>query len=187
MTVTTRADEWEGLLSLKEREWVGGYKCWSENINRFIKGLPLDLMVDGPTPTMEAITHIDNAISKFQLEAATSVYCGVGYGRHVRQCIECGVYRYRGFISCSAREDVTGNFIKLDTTDPVLLQFELPAGFPCAPLFSLRGADGGEREYLLGRELAFRIQSSRCRDAAELWPPLRGKEHQLEHFILSPI
>jgi hypothetical protein len=97
-------------------------------------------------------------------------------------------YQYRGFISTSANRDTAIRFlcggVKVSTDRPTLVTFMLPAGFKGFPMQTLGADSTHEDEFLLGRDLSFRIIGATARVLTHF---CRGTDQrQVLELLLEP-
>jgi len=120
----------------------------------------------------ELLRDLDSAILTSRLLAAARVYSGHGNAFAVRGSLDADpsafvgmTYRYPGYISTSVSREFCQEFLdkrRRRGSRPVLMTFELPAGLHAIDM--KHGGHHGEFEFLLGRDLSFRISGASLED-----------------------
>lgn len=118
------------------------------------------------------VTTLDSAIAASQLRGPAVLHAAHGNGFGVRGSLVGDpasfvglTYQYPGFISTTAESDFRDRFLaprRNKKSRPIFLEFRLPAGFEAVDM--RHGNHAGEFEFLLARDVAFRIMGAEIVD-----------------------
>jgi hypothetical protein len=164
MTMLTDPFVYFGELDARTQELLRHYKMndgfdgadfLSFDLNRWLReNRQLDAI------WMERLQLLDAAIRGNQCETGGLLYRGTS-AEDIQLFIQGDTLSYPAYLSISFGLAAAVRFLRSSSGDPALLRITCSAGTPMPAMEGITGADGSEKEFLLGRNTILTINANR--------------------------